>query len=222
MQLSTALCRDRRRVRNLSTVGLAAHVTGELAITEPFTWLNEPGSWTLADGILSISTDERTDFWRHTFYSFERDNGHAWLRPVSGDFTASAVIVGNYEHLYDQAGLMLRINEKNWIKTGIEFSDGLMHFSVVATREVSDWSLVPLPEAGPEDEVHIRLTRHGDTVRIQYSLYGRAFQLARLTPFSNADAKVGVMACSPERAGFAAMARDISVGPAIPVQLHAD
>ena len=191
-------------------------------MSAPFTWLNEPDSWAFEDGTLSISTNERTDFWRHTFYGFERDNGHAWLRPVSGDFTASAVIVGKYEHLYDQAGLMLRIDAKNWIKTGIEFTDGLMHFSVVVTREVSDWSVVPLPEARPEDEVHIQLTRHGDAVRIQYSLRGRAFQLARLAPFSNVDAQVGVMACSPERGGFAAMARDISVGPAISTQLHAD
>jgi regulation of enolase protein 1 (concanavalin A-like superfamily) len=187
-----------------------------------FTWLNEPGSWTLADGTLRITTDERTDFWQHTFYGFERDSGHAWLRPVSGDFTASAVIVGKYEHLYDQAGLMLRIDERNWIKTGIEFTDGLMHFSVVVTREVSDWSVVPLPEARPEDEVHIRLTRHGDAVRIQYSLQGRAFHLARLAPFSSGDAAVGVMACSPERGGFVAAAREILVGPAISARLHAD
>src|SRR5262245_40206045 len=164
-------------------------------MTAPFTWLNEPAFWAFEGGTLKISTDERTDFWRHTFYGFERDNGHALLRPVTADFTASAIVVGKYEHLYDQAGLMLRIDEKNWIKTGIEFTDGLMHFSVVVTREVSDWSVVALPEASPQDEVHIRLTRHGDAVRIQYSLHGRAFQLARLAPFSSADAHVGVMAC---------------------------
>ena len=50
----------------------------------PFIWLNEPGSWAFEDGTLSISTNERTDFWRHTFYGFERDNGHAWLRPCRG------------------------------------------------------------------------------------------------------------------------------------------
>ena len=191
-------------------------------MTASFAWLNQPRSWSFENGTLSISTDERTDFWQHTFYGFERDNGHAWLSPVTGDFTASAVVVGKYRHLYDQAGLMLRIDEKNWIKTGIEFTDGLMHFSVVVTRRVSDWSVTPLPDARPEDEIHIRLTRHGDAVRVQYSIGGTSFQLARLAPFSDADALVGVMACSPERGGFEATARDISVGPAISAQLHAD
>jgi uncharacterized protein len=191
-------------------------------MTSPFTWLNEPASWSFENGMLSISTDEHTDFWRRTFYGFERDSGHARLCPVSGDFTASAVVVGKYEHLYDQAGMMLRVDERNWIKTGIEFTDGFMHFSVVVTREVSDWSVIPLPEARPEDEVHIRITRHGEAVRVQYSIHGRPFQLARLAPFSGADALVGVMACSPERGGFEAVARDIIIGPAISAKLHAN
>ena len=81
------------------------------------------------------------------FYGFLRDNGHAFLTPVEGDFTASATVTGKYEQLYDQAGLMLRVDERNSIKTGIEYTDGLMHFSVVVTREVSDWSVIPLPGA---------------------------------------------------------------------------
>ena len=185
-------------------------------------WLNEPASWKGDDRSLELSTGEETDFWRHTFYGFVRDNGHAFLRPVSGDFTASAIVTGEYEHLYDQAGLMLRIDEKNWVKTGIEFTDGMMHFSVVVTHEISDWSVIPLPEARPEDEVSIRLTRHDDAIRVQYSIAGAPWQMARLAPLSAADAKMGVMACSPKRSGFHARFRDIAVSPPIPRQLHAD
>jgi regulation of enolase protein 1 (concanavalin A-like superfamily) len=187
-----------------------------------FQWLNEPASWEGDEASLALATDEATDFWRHTFYGFVRDNGHAFLKPVSGDFTASAIVTGEYEQLYDQAGLMLRVDERNWIKTGIEFTDGLMHFSVVVTREASDWSVIPLMNARPQDEVGVRLTRHGDAVRVQYSVGGAAWQMARLAPFSADDAEVGVMACSPERGGFRARFRDIAVGPAIDRQLHAE
>jgi regulation of enolase protein 1 (concanavalin A-like superfamily) len=191
-------------------------------VSGQYHWLNEPEIWRAETNGLTLATGDRTDFWRHTFYGFHRDSGHAWLRPVSGDFTASAVVRGAYEKLYDQAGLMLRLDEKTWIKTGIEYTDGLMHFSVVVTREVSDWSVVPLHDAKPTDDVHVRLTRHGDAVRVQYAIDGGAWQMARLAPFPANDASVGVMACSPERAGFAATFRDIAVGPAIPRQLHAD
>lgn len=187
-----------------------------------FQWLNEPASWEGDASALTLATDHSTDFWRHTFYGFMRDNGHAFLAPVSGDFTVEATVIGEYEQLYDQAGLMLRIDERNWVKTGIEFTDGLMHFSVVVTRDVSDWSVVPLPDARPDQEIGVRLTRHDDAVRVQYSVAGSPWQMARLAAFSAENAEAGIMACSPERSGFRARFRDVTIGPAIERKLHAD
>jgi regulation of enolase protein 1 (concanavalin A-like superfamily) len=191
-------------------------------LNENYAWINEPPSWSGGESDLSLTTANATDFWRKTFYGFTRDNGHAYLRPVSGDFSASATVVGAYEELYDQAGLMVRVDERNWIKTGIEYTDRLMHFSVVVTREVSDWSVIPLPDAKPESEVRVRLTRHDNAVRIQYAVDGSHWRMARLAPFFAGDAHVGVMACSPERAGFQARFRDIEIGPAIDRKLHDD
>ena len=187
-----------------------------------FSWLNEPPQWRREANGLSLVTGENTDFWRRTFYGFVRDDGHALLTSVSGDFSASATVVGKYQHLYDQAGLMLRVDAANWIKTGIEYTDGLMHFSVVVTRDVSDWSVIPLPDATPSDRLRVRLTRHDDAVRVQYAINDAVWQMARLAPFTAADAQVGVMACSPQRAGFEARFNDIAVGPPIPRQLHDD
>jgi regulation of enolase protein 1 (concanavalin A-like superfamily) len=189
-------------------------------LSADYAWVNEPASWQGDAADLSLTTAKSTDFWRKTFYGFTRDNGHAYLRPVSGDFSASATVLGAYEQLYDQAGLMLRIDERNWIKTGIEYTDGLMHFSVVVTREVSDWSVIPLPDASPKSEVRVRLTRHDDAVRVQYAIDGSPWRMARLAPFLAGDAHVGVMACSPEREGFRARFRGIEVGKAIDRQLH--
>ena len=187
-----------------------------------FSWLNEPPQWQGDSSSLSLTTGDKTDFWRHTFYGFIRDDGHAFLAPTEGDFTLAATVVGRYEALYDQAGVMLRIDERNWIKAGIEYTDGLMHFSVVVTRDVSDWSVIPLHDAAPEDDIHIRLTRHDDALRVQYAVNDGAWQMARLAPFSNAAGRAGVMACSPQRAGFEATFRAISIGPAIDRKLHAD
>ncbi|WP_081162915.1 DUF1349 domain-containing protein [Ensifer aridi] len=187
-----------------------------------YRWLNEPASWEGDERALSLKTDHYTDFWRETFYGFVRDSGHAYLRAVSGDFTASATIIGAYEQLYDQAGLMLKLDERNWIKCGIEYTDGLMHFSVVVTRGVSDWSVIPLHRRAPSDPLEVRLTRHGDAVRVQFRFGDERWQMARLCPFDAADAEVGVMACSPERAGFEAKFRDISIGPPIARALHDD
>lgn len=185
-----------------------------------FSWLNEPVTHSGDDRELKMTTDDHTDFWQRTFYGFERDNGHAYLTPVSGDFSAIVAIKGKYEELYDQAGLLLRIDERNWIKAGIEYTDGFMHFSVVVTNGISDWSVIPLRDSSPSDEVHIRLTRHDDAVRVQYSVNVAPWQMARLAPFSAADATVGAMACSPQRSGFEVTFTDLKIGPAISRNLH--
>lgn len=187
-----------------------------------FDWLNPPPAWAGGSNRLKVTTGRETDFWQTTFYGFRRNTGHAYLAPVSGDFTLSARVTGEYQALYDQAGLMLYRDESNWIKTGIEYTDGMMHFSVVVTREVSDWSVIPLPQASPGDELRVRLTRHDDAVRIQYAIGPMDWQMARLAPFSAADARAGVMACSPQREGFRAVFRDISIGEPIARQLHAN
>ena len=80
--------------------------------------------------------------------------------------------------------------------------------------------------SSPDDDartaVAVRLTRHGDAVRVQFSVNGAPWQMARLCPFPAAAARVGVMACSPQRAGFEAAFRDLVVGPPISRQLHED
>lgn len=189
-------------------------------MSKEFSWLNPPSNASGNARELKLATDEKTDFWQDTFYGFQRDNGHAYLTPVTGDFTARVSFRGDYQQLYDQAGLMLRIDQHNWIKTGIEYTDGLMHFSVVVTNGASDWSVIPLHSASPDDDVSVQLTRHDDAVRVQFSVNGTPWQLARLAPFSKADASVGLMACSPERGGFEVVFRNLDVGPAIARNLH--
>jgi len=163
-------------------------------------WHNEPPQWSL-DSQLEIVTGEHTDFWQGTWYGFHRDNGHFLGTPVKGDFTAELAFSGEYEHLYDQAGLMLRIDATHWIKAGIEHTDGLTNFSVVVTRERSDWSIIPVPHISGRQT--IRVTRKGAAVLVHFLSGDNHWQLMRLCDFPASTAiDVGPMACSPERAGF--------------------
>ncbi|WP_176083976.1 DUF1349 domain-containing protein [Martelella sp. HB161492] len=184
------------------------------------TWLNEPAEWAGDAADLTLVTAKGSDFWRTTFYGFTRDNGHCLLSPVSGDFSASLTVTADYAELYDQAGMMLRIGAQYWIKAGIEYTDGLMHFSTVVTNGISDWSVIPLPEATPQTPVSIRITRHDDAVRIQFHLGDGHWQMARLSPFPADAATIGPMACTPERAGLKVHFRDFTIGPAISRALH--
>ena len=177
-------------------------------------WLNEPPSWTLQEGGLEMTTGLKTDFWQGTWYGFHRDDGHALLVPTEGDFTASVTFDCDYEHVYDQAGLMLRLDAERWIKLGIEYAEGAINFSIVVTNERSDWSVVARPAArGPQS---VRITRKGDAALAQFLDGEAGWTLMRLCPFpGGARVMVGPMACSPERAGFVARFTAFDLGPAL-------
>ena len=78
-----------------------------------FSWYCESPEWTSKPKRLSVVTGLKTDFWQTTFYGFQRDNGHFYQTEVEVDFSAEVVIHGYYEELYDQAGLMLRLDAHN-------------------------------------------------------------------------------------------------------------
>ncbi|MGI0484718.1 DUF1349 domain-containing protein [Pantanalinema rosaneae CENA516] len=163
-------------------------------------WLNEPAHWSRSDHQIVMTTAPKTDFWRKTHYGFIRDNGHFYYQTVTGDFTAEVKITGQYQALYDQAGLMVRQNEMIWLKSGIEFVDEIQHVSAVVTREVSDWSVVPLMQS-PES-LWLRLQRRSETIEVQYSLDGKDYQMLRLAYLTTAETlQVGVMAASPQGEG---------------------
>ena len=184
-------------------------------------WLNPPPHWNLADGVLDVVTGERTDFWRETHYGFIRDDGHLYGERVTGDFTAEAEVWGDYGTLYDQAGLMLRIDERTWIKAGVEFVDARRTLSVVVTRDFSDWSTVPVLDA--PNPVRLRVSRHGTAIRVEWAASASdRYGMLRLAYLPEAGtAMVGPMCCSPQRAGFRARFTGFRVGAPISRDLHA-
>src|SRR5207302_7538711 len=96
-----------------STVPTAAAATHSVAQDElipRMKWMNDPASWKVANGQIIVRARPKTDFWRKTFYGYITDNGHFFHLPVSGEFNFEARIGGRYAALYDQAGLMVRVD----------------------------------------------------------------------------------------------------------------
>ncbi|WP_064695732.1 DUF1349 domain-containing protein [Rhizobium aegyptiacum] len=182
-------------------------------------WLNEPESWHADETGLTLTTGEKTDFWRETYYGFTSDSGHFLAFPTAESFTAQIRVQGEFRTLYDQAGLMVRLDETRWVKTGVEFTDGEAFLSTVVTDGKSDWS-VAQPFKDLED-FRIRVTVANGALRIQASRDGSRWPLLRLAPFPAADRyEVGPAACTPERSGLRVRFSQFSVGPAITTGLH--
>ncbi len=78
-----------------------------------------------------------------------------------------------------------------------------MYCSTVVTNETSDWSLLPLSEAADGAPVRARLVRKGFTVSAAFRRPDGHWQTAPVAAFpSERLCQVGVMCCSPQRAGF--------------------
>jgi regulation of enolase protein 1 (concanavalin A-like superfamily) len=183
------------------------------------TWLNAPKTWRLHDGCLVAVTDAATDFWRETHYGFTRDTGHFFGCDVAGDFTTQLRIRARYDALYDQAGIMVRLDEKRWIKAGIEKSDGQCLLSSVLTVGQSDWA-TGLYDGDPAD-FWMRATVSGGVIRLQVSPDGQRWPLVRLAPFPKAASyRVGPMCCTPERAGLEVEFSAFQITPPLGKDLH--
>jgi len=164
-------------------------------------WYNEPREWRVEGDRLIVTADPKTDFWRVTHYGFTRDNGHFRYETVAGDFMAQVKVVGGFRQLYDQAGLMLRLDERNWIKCGVEYVEGEQNASAVVTRDFSDWSVAPLP--GSPEAFWLRVIRRDDHAEIHFSLDGATFSLMRLGYLAPSGVlMVGPMCAAPEGEGF--------------------
>ena len=59
---------------------------------------------------------------------------------------AIAEFTGDFEILYDQLGLMLRVDKTHWVKCGVEYFDRVTNYTTVVTQGVSDWSAVQLSQ----------------------------------------------------------------------------
>jgi len=176
------------------------------------TWENAPATWHETADSLTETVPSGTDYWRVTHYGFIRDNGPFRYQEARGDFEAVVRISGKYHELYHQAGLMIRIDDKNWIKTGIEFVNGKQNISAVVTRDVSDWSVIP--RADNPDFIWLKLQRHNDAVQISYSLDNKTWSMLRMAYFPpDVPVKIGMVAAAPGKQSFEATFDHFSVGP---------
>jgi uncharacterized protein len=173
-------------------------------------WLNEPASWQRTGDVLTVSVDPSTDFWRETGYGYIRDSGHVYGEVLAGDLDVSVRMRCTLGTQYDQAGVMLRADERTWLKTGVEFFEGRARLSTVLTLGRSSWMVTDLPEG--TDEIVLRVSRRGDAVEVRYVIEDGPAELAALVFMPpGREVLAGVMAAAPEGPGFSVTFHDLRI-----------
>ncbi|MFJ2980629.1 DUF1349 domain-containing protein [Curtobacterium sp. NPDC087082] len=182
------------------------------ALLDQGQWTHEPAAATLDGEVLRVTAVEGSDAWRTTSYGFVHDSEHALLRPVDGAFSVEVSFVLDYTEQFDQAGVFLRVDERNWIKAGVEFADGTPQVGAVVTRDASDWSVAPVPEWTGR-VVTVRASRDGDAVTIRAWADDEPPRLVRVA-YLDPDVHVsaGLLCAAPSRAGLTVAFTGFRVG----------
>ncbi|MBM7838900.1 regulation of enolase protein 1 (concanavalin A-like superfamily) [Alkalihalobacillus xiaoxiensis] len=167
-------------------------------ISDKLNWLNEPSHWVVENG-LKIRSDADTDFWQRTHYGFRRDNGHFLYAEIEGDFRITTRVVTSPVNRYDQAGLMIRFDENNWLKTSSEFipAEANKLGVVVTNNGYSDWSSQPIETI---EAMSYRITRKKQTYYVDVSsdeIHWTQIRIAHLCS-KNQQVHAGLYGCSPQ------------------------
>ena len=177
---------------------------------EKMQWFNQPKKWSIENQSLSMFVTPKSDFWRVTAYGFTVDDGPFYYALEGGEFEVKVKISGQYKTRYDHMGIMLRVNEKTWIKTGLEYVNEKITISTVVTNVRSDWSVIELSNI--PKSMWIKAVRRLDSVELSYSFDDKVYTTMRQTWFpDNTPVMVGMAAASPDGEGFDALFEDFSI-----------
>lgn len=175
-------------------------------------WQGRLDSYKLQDGVgLLVQPSDKTDFWSKTYYDppFVKNDGVTLTYQVPvGVNTWSLEVHFSLEahNQFDQAGIIVQIDSARWMKTGIEYVDGIPRMGAVVTNNYSDWS-TQLWEGGTSQfKVRVSRIRHSLVAEYHANNQWNFMRITRLTDIEAPDTivSVGAYTCAPTKSGMTA------------------
>ncbi|SDN96142.1 hypothetical protein SAMN05660199_00969 [Klenkia soli] len=171
------------------------------ALLAEASWTTPPAA-VEQEGGLRVTAVEGSDAWRHTSYGFVHDDAHGLLAPFGARDAVEVSFRLDFTEQFDQAGVLLRASASEWVKAGVEVSDGVPQLGCVVTHGTSDWSVAPVPDWVGRI-VTVRASRDGDAVTVRARADDEEFRLVRVAHVDPAlQLAAGPYCCAPTRAGL--------------------
>ncbi|RYH19946.1 DUF1349 domain-containing protein [archaeon] len=210
---------------------------------DKFHWLNPPELWSASleegDSVHGYSVSENgaqlilkppshKDFWRKTFYTplLVKSDAIGYMQSIPApakEVEMTCKVDFQYTPIsqFDQAGMLIYVDDSHWMKCGIEYCDGSTRLSVVVCNGYSDWST----EIWQSKEVRLKVhtVSQSSSIVVEAASVGfndyRFIRIAHLQSVVNEDNdpldwQVGVFAACPgEQRGCVATFSQFSLGP---------
>lgn len=182
-----------------------------LGALQDFEWYNEPENVVFRDEEIFVTAKPKTDFWQSRHHGFSKDNGHFFFTRRDGLFTFSAKWHFNKNQAYAQCGIMLRIDENNWIKAAVMYDNPArpMLGTSVTQKGYSDWAALDI---SPDlKEIWFKLKRAQGDYFLYFSFDGKTYKPLRVAHLLNdmPEVKIGAYICSPNSTNFEALLSQI-------------
>ena len=136
-------------------------------------------------------------------HKFNRVNAPFHWQKVTGNFKAVVKVSGGLKETYSKAGLMVKLDDENFVFTGMEHFNNRVNHSTSHTVGHTDWSLAALPPGSEDTGVWFCYNRMGGTYECYYSFDGVKWILTRMGKFTERPVLyVGICCASPSAKGF--------------------
>lgn len=189
-----------------SGIGGAPRLIG---LPEGMEWLVEPVSWSLDDGVLSITAGAKTDWFISPTDGARAESAPCLTFPAGREFTLTALVSAEMQSQWDAGALMVFLDKENWGKIAFERSAYQEPTIVsVVTKGVSDDCN---GEVWTGRSVWLRIGTVGNGIGLYNSADGVKWRMARVFSLGEARGlRIGLEAQSPAGHGTTARFAEIS------------
>ena len=177
-----------------------------------FEWLNEPENVVLSNGQMTVEAAANTDFWQSVHHGLKKDNGSFFFKRINGDFQLTLKWSFENGTCFNQCGIMVRADERNWFKSSL-LSPDEHHLEIGTCLTLSghsDWAGAKIKRM--PSEIYFKLKRKGDDFVCSYSFDGQKYVQLRQFYLKGADdeLKAGAYIAAPQSQPFKAVLKEIA------------
>jgi len=140
-------------------------------------WRNDPAAWSLKDGVLTIKSAAKTDWYIEPTGEHRVASSPLLLDPAAKEFWFSAKVTVDFQSRFDAGALVIYADEMNWVKFAFESQNGKTGSIVsVVTRGLSDDNTGTAIEG---NSVYLKVSKTGQAIFLYFSTDGKRWNLTR-------------------------------------------
>lgn len=171
-----------------------------------FEWYNEPADVIFKESGMLVTAEPQTDFWQNVPRQFYKDDAHFFFTRKKEDFCLEVSWKAENLSSFDQCGIMVRVDEKNWLKASVlsENTDSPCLGTIVTQNGSSDWAVGPCMKHS--DELTFRVKRRNGDYTLWFRFGDNPYILLRQLHLLNdcGEIKAGAYIASPRSSNFMA------------------